>query len=218
MTGRSSRTRLGGKRGAGQFERRQHALDLAARGLEPRRQDERLAEMRGILVDGEPRTKRRDLEEHAAGFLEVDRLEPEAIDYLGRMPAGAFHLRADEQFFVEIRHRPRKMMHRADAPRAAPLVRRLADVDDAGRVGEAVARPLAFARDLVKAERGLHERRSWRLFALPDLRAIEAANLPRFRNRAALPRRERPRLPSRAFREREAHAVRVDNRQHGVAE
>src|SRR3954470_7329165 len=99
MTGRSSRTRLGGKRGAWQFERRQHALDLAARGLEPRRQDERLAEMRGVLGPREPRTKRCDLEEHAAGFLEIDRLEPEAIDHLGCMPAGPFHLGADDEFF-----------------------------------------------------------------------------------------------------------------------
>src|SRR5690348_16355013 len=62
-------------------QRREAALDLRPRRFEPGRQHERLTEMRGILVDSEPRSFRRDLEQHSTGLLEVHRLEPEAIDH-----------------------------------------------------------------------------------------------------------------------------------------
>ena len=51
--------------------------------------------MRRILVDGEAGALRGDLEQHAAGFLEVHRLEPEAIDDVGRAAAGGFDLAAN---------------------------------------------------------------------------------------------------------------------------
>src|SRR5215471_699535 len=101
--------------------------------------------MRRVLVDREARALGRDLEQHAARFLEVDRLEPEAIDHVGRAAARALDLRADRQLVVEIRHRPREMVDRADAPRAPALAGRLADVDDARVRVEAVARPSALA-------------------------------------------------------------------------
>src|SRR5882672_8263036 len=63
------------------LERRQHLFDAWTRGLEPGRQHQRFAKMRGVLVDREPRAVGSELEEHPARLLEVDRLEPEAIDH-----------------------------------------------------------------------------------------------------------------------------------------
>src|SRR3954464_11672625 len=97
--------------------------------------------MAWIFVDREAGAARGDLEQHAAGLLEVHRLEPEPIDHVGGVSARALDLRAHGELLVEIVDRPGEMMDRADAPGAAPFAGRLADVDDAGRVGEAVPRP-----------------------------------------------------------------------------
>src|SRR4029450_11559820 len=82
-------------------ERREDRFDLFARWLEPRRQHERLAEMRRILVNRESRTFGRDLEQHAARFLEIYRFEPETIDHVGRAAAPRFDLRAHRQLVLE---------------------------------------------------------------------------------------------------------------------
>src|SRR5215471_20035556 len=133
--------------------------------------------MRRVLVDREARALGRDLEEHAAGLLEVHRLEPEAIDHVGRAAARGLDLRADRQLVVEIPHRPREMVDRADAPRAAAFASRFPDVDDARVRVEAVARPSALAPELAEAERGRHERGGLGFAALPELRAVESADL-----------------------------------------
>src|SRR5207237_188699 len=73
-------------RSDGHLQRREHAFDLRARGFVPWRKDQRVAEVRGIFIDGEPGPLGRDLEENAAGLLEGHRLEPEAI-YHRRRPA-----------------------------------------------------------------------------------------------------------------------------------
>jgi hypothetical protein len=104
----------------------QDLFDLRAHRFEERRQHELLAEMRGILVDAKARAFSCDLEQHAAGFLEVDRLEPEPIDHRRRPRAELFDLRAHGNRVLLVVHAPRKMMHGAAAPRAATLVRRLA--------------------------------------------------------------------------------------------
>ena len=57
--------------------------------LERRRQDQRLAEMVGLLVDREAGAHRGELEEHAARLAEVDRAEPEAVDDAARRLPGA---------------------------------------------------------------------------------------------------------------------------------
>src|SRR6266571_3379230 len=62
----------------------QHALDVAAEVLQERGQDEALAQVSPVLVDRETGTVGRQLEKHAAGLEEVDRLEPEAVDDLRR--------------------------------------------------------------------------------------------------------------------------------------
>ena len=60
--------------------------------LERGRQDQRLAEVRRVLVDREAGPERGDLEEHAARLAEVDRAEPEPVDHrLGCMPAQRHH-------------------------------------------------------------------------------------------------------------------------------
>src|SRR4029453_3448713 len=61
-------------------DRRQHLLDLVAQVLERGREDEVLAQLLRVLVRGEPRSERRDLEEDAGGLAEVDGAEPEAVD------------------------------------------------------------------------------------------------------------------------------------------
>src|SRR3712207_1582137 len=68
-------------------QRRHDLLDLRALTLEPRRQDQRLAEMCRIFIDREARSIRGQFEQNTARFLEVDRLEPEAVDHRRRMRA-----------------------------------------------------------------------------------------------------------------------------------
>ena len=75
--------------GRRQMQGRERRRDLRAMAFEPRRQDERLAQVRRILVDGKAGTVGRELEQHPAGFGEVHRLEPESIDHRGRTPACA---------------------------------------------------------------------------------------------------------------------------------
>ena len=58
-------------------------LDLLAVGLQPGRQLEVAAELEQGLVDGEPGLVGRDLEQHAAGFTEVDRCEVLPVEDLG---------------------------------------------------------------------------------------------------------------------------------------
>src|SRR3989442_9929274 len=180
-------------------------LNLRAVRLEPRRQDERFAEMRRILVGGEARTFGRNLEQHAAWLLEVHRLEPEAIDLLGGVTAGGDHLFADRMLMLVIVHAPGEMMHAADAPRAPRADRHFADVDDARGVWEAVARPAMLVAQSREAE-GAREERDRRLdVALPELRAVQSANLALRRDRAAVPRRECPRR--RALDERDLQSI-----------
>src|SRR5882762_7480062 len=66
-----------GVRGRAERQRRQRLLDRRALRVEPRRQHERLAQVRRVLVDGEARSVGGELEQHATRLPEVDRLEPE---------------------------------------------------------------------------------------------------------------------------------------------
>ena len=186
--------------------------------LEPRRQDERLAQMGRIFVRREARTVGGDLEQHAAGLLEVHRLEPEAIDDAGRLAARGLDLCPHRQLMRVIVHAPGKMVHRAHAPAAAPLIGRLADVDEACRVGKPVPRPSVLVAQALEAERAGQEAARGDGAALPEPRAVQAANLPLRRHGAAVPRRERPRRSRGALDERQAKPVHVDDRQVPVAE
>src|SRR4249919_3532335 len=97
--------------------------------------------MRGVLVCREARAVRGELEQHAAGFAEVHRLEPEPIDYFGRVAAGAFHLRAHRELMPLVVHPPGEMMDGADSPRASLRAARFPHVDYSGVIVETVARP-----------------------------------------------------------------------------
>src|SRR6478736_9023944 len=82
----SSLSALGGLR-ARVDERGQRGLELLAHLLVLRRETQLLAEVLGVLVDGEPRTRRRQLEQHPARLAEVDAQEVLAVD--DRRRAGA---------------------------------------------------------------------------------------------------------------------------------
>ena len=188
----------------------------AARGFEPGRQHERLAEVIGGFVHGEAGTVGGQLEQHAARLLEVHRLEPEAIDHRRRPRAGGGHLRPQRELMLLVVDAPREVVHRADAPRAAVDVRRLLHVDDTGRVAKAVARPSVLGAQLLEAEHAGEERGGDARVALPDLRAEQAAHLVLRRHGARVPGRERARAGTRD--QPELQPVRIDERDGVIAE
>ena len=57
-----------------------YRLNLGATYFEPGGEDEVFAEVLGVFVDAEAGAVGGEFEENAAGFSEVDRLEPEAVD------------------------------------------------------------------------------------------------------------------------------------------
>ncbi len=86
--------------------------------LEGRREDERLAQVLGILVHGKTRTEGRDLEEDAARLAEVDRAEPEAVDDWSRSEAGRCDALAPRLVLVQCR-RPGDVVHGSGPAEAA---------------------------------------------------------------------------------------------------
>src|SRR3954447_7516063 len=184
----------------GERQGRQRLLDLRAVRLEPWRQDQQLAEVRRILVDGEPGSVGGELEENAAGFAEVHRLEPEAIDHRRRIEARGLDVAPQVGLVRVVVDAPGEMMHAADAPRAAARFGRGADVDHARRAVGAVACPATLGTEHLKAEDRGQKMDGRRGIALPHLRAEETANLVFRLDGAVVPRRERPsgrRLPGR---------------------
>ena len=104
-------------------------------------------DVRGSSSTAKPGTVGRELEQHAARLLEIDRLEPEAVDHRRRLrAAGASTCARTVELVRVVVDAPGEMVDAADAPAAAPLRRRLADVDDTRGVAKAVARPAAFRR------------------------------------------------------------------------
>src|SRR5207248_6473980 len=98
-------------------QRCEHGPELLAQVLECGREDERLAQVRRVLVGREARAERRDLEQDAARLAEVDRAEPEAVDDRRRPPACLLDARAPRLLLVH-RARPRDVVHRARARNA----------------------------------------------------------------------------------------------------
>ena len=76
----------------------------------------------GVLVGGEARPQRRDLEQHAAGLAEVDRAEPEAVDHR-RGPRAVLRHGAAPLLVVVHRRREGHVVHGARG-RVAALGRR----------------------------------------------------------------------------------------------
>src|SRR5688500_16806926 len=115
--------------------------------------------MRGVFVHGEARPIGRELEEHAARLLEVDRLEPEAVDDRRGMRTVGNHLIPHVHLMRVVIHAPREMVDAADPPPPASLGWRLANVDHTGGTGKAVARPAVLLADALKPQRAFDERR-----------------------------------------------------------
>ncbi len=98
--------------------------------FQPWRQDEAFAKPRRIFVDREARAVGCELEQHSAGLLEVDRLEPETIDDRRRMRSCALDTRPDGLLMLGVIDTPCKMVNGAHTPRATSRFRRIANVDD----------------------------------------------------------------------------------------
>jgi hypothetical protein len=86
--------------------------------------------MVGRLVGCETGAERRQLEQDAARLAEVDRLEPEAIDYLGRVRAGLQHPLAPLLMLVVL-GRPRHVVDAAGTLQRALGRRLVVDVEAA---------------------------------------------------------------------------------------
>src|ERR1041384_7935972 len=110
------------------------------------------------------------------------------------------------------------MMHGSATPRAATLVRRFAHIDDPRGIAKAVARPFAFVRNQLKAQDTSQELDRGRSLSLPDLRAVQAADLMLARDRSAFPRLERTRRHKSRFNQRHVQTMRIDQLQDRVAE
>src|SRR5215216_3138541 len=108
-------------------DRLQPRLYLLAARLEERRQREPLAEVRGVLVRGEPGTVGCDLEEHPAGLAEVDGTEVVAVDLRRHTESRAPYPLPPRRVFLVVR-RPK-----CDVVDAAPSqirLRRPGPLDD----------------------------------------------------------------------------------------
>src|SRR5436190_4913003 len=172
-----------------ELERWEHFFDARPRRLEPRRQHQRLAEMRRIFVNREAGTVGGQLEQHATRLLEVDRLEPEAIDDGRRMVARRLDARSHLVLLLVVIDAPGEMMHAADAPCPAAPFGRLLDVEDARRSVEAIADDTVVFTEAVETKHAGDEALRELRFALPDLRAVQPADLTLVRDGAAVPRR-----------------------------
>src|SRR5262245_39305388 len=115
-------------------------------------------------------------------------------------------------------HAPREMVDRPDTPRAASSFGRLPHIQDAGRTAEPVANKAVLFPESLKAQHVGDETLRRLGVALPDLRAIETTHLSLLRNAAAVPRREIARRHLPWLDERHLQPVRIDQRQHTVAE
>src|SRR4051794_6768909 len=109
-----------------------------------------LAEVRGVLVDGEARAQRGDLEQHAARLAEVDRLEVVAIADVAHVAAGGGDPLLPREM-VLVARAPSDVVDRARALRAARGRRRVVGPVEAafGALEHVLARTLGG-----EAERG----------------------------------------------------------------
>ncbi len=169
-----------------------------------------------VFVDGEARAVGGDLQQRTAGFLDVDRLEPEPVDDARRMPAGLDHATAQLVLVSLVRGPPGDVVHRTHTPLAPLRVGVYAHFDPPA--GQPVANrepgPLAVALAAGEPERPREERRRRRLVALDETHTTEASDLTRGGYRACVPAHRVVSLPVDRLDEREPQTVRVDERQH----
>ena len=133
----------------------------------------------------------RELEQHAARLEKIDRLEPESIDDLRRTTIRRGNTLAHAKLDRVVRHAPRHVMHRADAPRSARLVRHLADLDVLARSAalDTVSVPPVLLSEIREAEHAREKSRRQRAIALPRAHRMQTHDLPIGRNWTLLPGR-----------------------------
>src|ERR1044072_4371185 len=174
------------------FQSWQHAFNLRPVRLQPRREDERFAEMRGLFINSEPRALGREFKKNAARFLEINRLEPETIDHRCRTCALFRDPRAHLELMCFVVHAPRDMMNAAGSPGATPGGRLFPQVDiSAGfSVGDTVTMPAVLRAKVRESHRLRKKRARHNEIALDHSGAFQTADLRFDRNRTSIPRRE----------------------------
>src|SRR6185295_14898248 len=173
---------------------RQHRLDLLPLRLEPRGQDQPLAEMRRILVHREPGPLGGDLEEHPTRLFEVDRAEPESVDDRRGLGASRQHPLPDAELLGFVGHPEGYVVDGASAPGTPVLGRQLAHFDPLAGASPFRAEPVpaGLLSHELEAESVAEEAGGCRQVALPEANRVEASYLLRFRNGALLPGCELP--------------------------
>src|SRR5215212_5697987 len=163
--------------------------------LQPGREDQPLAQMREVLVNREARRVGSGLEEHAAGLLEVDRVEPEAVDDGRGRGARGPHPALDLLLLFVVRHSEGDVMDGAGAPRSEPLSWQLAHLHPLARAStpDAEAMPAALLGGGLEAEGLVQEAGGDAQVPLPEPHRVEAADLMALGHGALRPRRPLPR-------------------------
>src|SRR5437016_3103768 len=113
-------------------ERGEARLDRRAVGLKPGRQPEPSAERVGSLIHRETRRVRRDLEQHAARLVEVDRPEVLAVQDRGDAEVRLHEPLPPSLLCLVRRRAPSDMVHRADRHVTGRRVRRADDIHPRG--------------------------------------------------------------------------------------
>ena len=133
----------------------QARFDFPAVRFQPGRKHERLAQTRAIFINREAWTFGSELEKDAARFLEIDGLEPESIDYRGRLCAFLGDTLAHFELMRLIVHAPGDVMNAAGAPGAADGCWFLSkiNVSPGFPVADAIAMPAVLRSEMPKAHR-----------------------------------------------------------------
>lgn len=111
--------------------------------------------MRAIFIHGKTGTIGGEFKKNAAGFREINRLEPKAIDHRRRTRAALEHARANFQLMRFIVHAPGQMMNAAGALRAATRRRHFVKINvrPGFSVADAVAMPSVFDAEVGEPHR-----------------------------------------------------------------
>ena len=110
-----------------------------------RRQLQRLAQMRGVLVAVETGLVGRDLEQHAAGRAEIDRPEIVAIDDRRDLVASVHQRLAHLELLFAVLDGEGDMVDRSRAEIGKAGIRQRLDVDDVGAVAALHGQPARVA-------------------------------------------------------------------------
>ena len=116
--------------------------------------------MRAVFINGEARSICSEFEKNAAGFEEINRLEPKTIDHRRRARPLLRYARAHLKLMRFIVHSPCDMMDAARAPRTASGHRRFPKINiSAGfSVNDTVTMPAVFRASMGEAQRAREKR------------------------------------------------------------